>query len=56
MTRSGNGTAEEPGRKVKARAGLNREILATGRGTLRRMLEDKAYRVIAVDPRHTSRT
>ncbi len=56
MTLSAKRMAEEPGRKVKARAGLNREIFATGRGTLRRMLEDKAYRVIAVDPRHTSGT
>jgi len=56
MTRSAKGTAEEPGWKVKAKAGLNREILATGWGTLRRMLEYKAHRVIAVGPRHTSRT
>ncbi|MCY4592259.1 MAG: transposase, partial [Alphaproteobacteria bacterium] len=35
---------------------LNREIPATGRGNLRRMPEYKALRVIAVDPRHTSRT
>ena len=56
MTRSAKGTAEEPGRNVKAKAGLNREILATGWGNLRRMLEYKALRVIAVDPRHTSQT
>jgi len=50
------GTAGNPGRNVKARAGLNREILATGRANLRRMLEYKAHRVITGDPRHTSRT
>ncbi len=49
MTRSAKGTAARPGRNVSARAGLNRE-------SLRRMLEYKAHRVIAVDPRHTSRT
>jgi len=56
MTRSARGTAERPGRNVRAKAGLNREIPATGRGNLRRMPEYKALRVIAVDPRHTSRT
>jgi len=56
MTRSAKGTAAKPGRNVSAKAGLNREILATGWGSLRRMLEYKAHRVIAVDPRHTSQT
>ena len=56
MTRSAKGTAEAPGRNVKAKAGLNRVILATGWGDLRRMLEYKAGRVIAVDPAYTSQT
>ena len=56
MTRSATGTATKPGRNVSARAGMNREILATGRAALRRMLGYKAYRVIAVDPRFTSQT
>ena len=56
MMRSAKGTAREPGRNVGARAGMNREILATGWAALRRMLEYKAYRVIAVDPRFTSQT
>jgi putative transposase len=30
MTRSVRGTVAEPGRNVKAKAGLNREILASG--------------------------
>ena len=41
---------------VRQKAGLNRSILATGWGELRRMLEYKAARVVAVDPRNTSRT
>ncbi len=48
--------AEGPGRNVKARARLNREILTTGWGGRRRMVEYKAYWVIPVDPRYTSRT
>ena len=56
MTRSAKGTVTKPGRNVSAKAGMNREILATGWAALRRMLEYKAYRVIAVDPRYTSQT
>ena len=55
MTRSAKGTAEAPGKNVKAKAGLNRSILATGWGELRRMLEYKAAHVVAIDPRETSR-
>ena len=50
MTASARGTAEEPGTNVRAKAGLNRVILDTGRAALRAMLDDKAARVIAVDP------
>ena len=56
MTRSAKGTKEKPGKNVKAKTGLNRSILATGWGELRRMIEYKAARTIAVDPRNTSRT
>ncbi|MFF5013382.1 RNA-guided endonuclease InsQ/TnpB family protein [Streptomyces sp. NPDC001165] len=42
MTASARGTAEKPGRNVKAKAGLNRAILAQGWGLLRRRTEDKA--------------
>ena len=56
MTASAKGTMEAPGRNVKAKAGLNREILATGWGDLRRMLEYKAPALIEVDPAYTSQT
>ncbi len=42
MTRSAKGTVEELGRNVKAKAGLNREVLASGWGSLGRMLEYNA--------------
>lgn len=41
MTRSARGTAERPGRNVKAKAGLNRSILDVSPGELRRQLEYK---------------
>ena len=56
MTASAKGTVDAPGRKVKAKAGLNRVILDTGWGDLRRMLEYKAGAVIVVSPAWTSRT
>ena len=56
MTRSAKDTVEAPGRNVRQKAGLNRVILETGWGGLRRMLEYKARRVVAVDPAYTSRT
>ena len=56
MTRSAKGTADAPGRNVKAKAGLNRGILNTGWSDLRRMLDYKAGAVIAVDPAYTSQT
>lgn len=42
MSRSAKGTLETPGRKVKQKAGLNREILSIGRGMAHQMLEYKA--------------
>jgi putative transposase len=55
MTRSARGTADAPGRKVGAKAGLNREILRSRSGVLVRRLEDKAPgRVEKVDPAFTS--
>ncbi|MFC5813766.1 RNA-guided endonuclease InsQ/TnpB family protein [Nonomuraea harbinensis] len=55
MTRSARGTVEAPGRKVRAKAGLNRGILAAGWGGLVRRLEDKAPgRVVRVNPVYTS--
>ncbi|MGW3412624.1 RNA-guided endonuclease InsQ/TnpB family protein [Streptomyces sp. NPDC000888] len=42
MTRSAKGTAEEPGKRVRQKAGLNRAILAQGWGLLRQRTEHKA--------------
>ena len=55
MTRSAKGTAGEPGRNVRQKAGLNREIAASGWGLLVRRLEQKAPgRVEKVNPAYTS--
>jgi putative transposase len=55
MTRSAKGTISQPGRNVRAKAGLNREILASGWGLLVRRLEQKAPgRVEKIDPAFTS--
>jgi len=55
MTRSARGTAGNPGRNVRAKAGLNREILRSGWGPLVRRLEDKAPgRVEKISPAFTS--
>ena len=55
MTRSAKGTRENPGRNVRAKAGLNREILRSGWGLLVRRLADKAPgRVEKVKPHYTS--
>jgi transposase len=55
MTRSAKGTSEKPGRNVRQKAGLNREILASGWGILVRRLEEKAPgRVEKINPAYTS--
>jgi transposase len=55
MTRSARGTAGNPGQNVRAKAGLNRQILRSGWGLLVRRLEDKAPgRVEKVKPHYTS--
>ena len=55
MTRSARGTATEPGRRVRQKAGLNRGILASAWGLLVHRLEDKAPgRVEKVNPAFTS--
>jgi putative transposase len=55
MIRSAKGTRENPGRGVRAKAGLNREILRSGWGLLVRRLEEKAPgRVEKVKPHYTS--
>ncbi len=56
MTRSAKGTVAQPGTNVKAKSGLNREILASGWGRLERNLEYKAGLVVKVDPAYTSQT
>ncbi|WP_149825564.1 RNA-guided endonuclease InsQ/TnpB family protein [Streptomyces tailanensis] len=42
MTRSAKGTVEQPGKRVRQKAALNRVILAQGWGLLRQRTEDKA--------------
>jgi putative transposase len=55
MTRSAKGTVQNPGRNVRAKAGLNREIRRSGWGLLVRRLEDKAPgRVERIKPHFTS--
>jgi putative transposase len=55
MTRSARGTLENPGRSVRAKAGLNRGILRSGWGLLVRRLQDKAPgRVGKINAAYTS--
>jgi transposase len=55
MTRSAKGTRCDPGRNVRQKAGLNREILRAGWGLLVRRLEEKAPdRVEKIKPHYTS--
>jgi putative transposase len=60
MSRSAAGTVEQPGRNVRAKAGLNRSILDQGWAEFRRQLEYKMFWVggvfLAVSPQNTSRT
>ena len=51
MTRAARGTRGDPGRNVRAKAGLNRGILRSGWGVLVRRLQDKAPgRVEKINP------
>lgn len=54
MTASAKGTAEAPGSNVRQKAGLNRAILDTSWGALRRNLQYKAAVVVAVPAAYTS--
>ena len=56
MTASAKGTIENPGRNVRQKAELNRAILDTAMGEIRRNLEYKCGRVIEVNPAYTSQT
>lgn len=55
ITRTAKGTMESPGRCVRQKAGLNREIMRSGWGRLATRLEDKAPgRVQKINPAYTS--
>ena len=56
MTASAKGTIENPGRNVKQKSGLNRAMLDTAMGEIRRNLEYKCGRLIEVNPAYTSQT
>ena len=57
MVRSAKGTVEQPGKNVRQKAGLNREIRAVGWGKFAERLQDKAPgRVEKVAPAYTSMT
>jgi putative transposase len=55
MTRPARGTREKPGRNVRQKAGLNREIMRSGWGLLVKRLDGKAPgRVERMPPAFTS--
>ena len=54
MTASAKGTVENPGKNVKQKAGLNRAMLDTAFGEIRRNLEYKCGRLVEVNPAYTS--
>ena len=54
MTASAKGTTENPGKNVRQKAGLNKAMLDTAFGGLRRNLEYKCGRLIEVNPAYTS--
>ena len=56
MTASAKGTIENPGKNVKQKVGLNRGMLDTAWGEIRRNLEYKCGRLIEVHPAYTSQT
>ena len=56
MTRSAKGTKAKPGKNVRQKAGLNREILKTTWSALRQMLGYKAGAVVEINPAYTSQT
>ena len=54
MSKSAKGTIENPGKNVKAKSGLNRVILNSSWGEIKRMFEYKADKLVKVPPHHTS--
>jgi putative transposase len=60
MTRSAKGTLEKPGTNVRAKSGLNRELLRIGSGQLYQFLKYKVLRyggrLVLVNPAFTSQT
>ena len=56
MTASAKGTVENPGKNVRQKTGLNRAVLNTAFGEIRRNLEYKCGRLIKVNPAYTSQT
>ena len=56
MTATAKGTIENPGKNVRQKAGLNRAMLNTAWGEIRRNLEYKCGRLIEVNPAYTSQT
>lgn len=56
MSKSARGTVDNPGRHVKAKSGLNREILNMGWHGLVQRMSYKCREVIMVNPAHTSQT
>jgi putative transposase len=59
MTRSARGTVDQPGSGVRAKSGLNREILHAGWSIFRKLIVEKAEKavrtVVEVDAKNTSR-
>jgi putative transposase len=60
MSKSSKGNAEQPGKRVSQKSGLNRAILDQGWGEFRRQLDYKMAwhggTLLAVSPNNTSRT
>ncbi|MCY4046679.1 MAG: transposase [Candidatus Dadabacteria bacterium] len=56
MTASAKGTETEPGKNVRQKAGLNREILASAWGNFENKLAYKCGTLIKVEPAYTSQT
>ncbi len=56
MTASAKGTAENPGKNVNAKAGLNRSMLNASHGRFNQYCDYKIETVVGVNPRYTSQT